>query len=53
MSKTNNLDVDLVELIARVLKDALPSMPIDLSLRYAEKIAIALYRERYLAEHAL
>ncbi len=47
------LDLDLVELIARTLKDALPSVPTDLALRCAEKIVIALYRERYLPEHAL
>jgi hypothetical protein len=53
MSKTSNLDLDLVELIARVLKDVLPSIPMNLAVRCAEAIVIALYRDRYLPEHDL
>ena len=41
-------EVDLVSVIARALKEVLPSMPMDLALRYAEKIAIAMRREGYL-----
>jgi len=43
-------DLDVVAVIARALKDALPSVPMDLALRYAEKIAIALQREGYLSK---
>jgi hypothetical protein len=52
-SSAHHIDLDLVALIARTLKDSLPSMPMDLSMRYAQKIVIALYRERYLPEHTL
>jgi hypothetical protein len=45
----NYFALDLVELIARVLRQQLPSMPTDLATRYAEKIASALQREGYLA----
>lgn len=44
------LDLDLVDLIARTLKDALPSMPSDLAVRFAERLVIALYREGYLKQ---
>jgi hypothetical protein len=45
----HHIDLDLVELIARVLREQLQSLPTDLSLRCAERIVIALYRERYLS----
>jgi hypothetical protein len=47
------LDLDLVELIATTLKESVPSVSMDLALRYAESIAIALYRDRYLPSHDL
>jgi hypothetical protein len=46
-------DLDLVALIARTLKETVPSVPTDLALCCAERITIALYRERYLPEHTL
>jgi hypothetical protein len=46
-------DLDLVELITRTLKNAMPLLPNHLAIRYAEHIVIALYRERYLPEHDL
>ena len=39
--------LDLVAVIARTLENVLPSMPMDLSLRYAEQIASAIEREGY------
>lgn len=45
-SATAEMDeVDLVSVIARALKEVLPSMPMDLPLRCAEKIAIAMHQQ--------
>jgi hypothetical protein len=43
----------LCSTIAQTLKEALPSVSLDLALRYAERITIALYREGYLPTHDL